>query len=209
VSLIVLKREAEIDVKKIGVFFGIAFFVVFAPTTCAQSTEESAQFLAEIEVSARFDRSWEDATKKLPALTAQLGGREEPDNPDLKAIREKLAALNERFIGRFAEEVRKPEVRAELVQVVKASYLKIYNAADIDALATFYRSPAGRSVASKLRDVSSESSSAVSDIMMRVTMPIIAEQRAASKAITDEFTQQVRARAAEAKKEREKARSQQ
>ena len=204
-----LKRKTEVHVKKLGAFFGFVLLAAIATNARAQTTDENAQFLAEIEVSARFDRAWDDASKRLPALVGQFGAREETDNPDLKVVREKLAAVSERFMGRFAEAFRKPEIRAEIVRSVKASHLKVFSPDYIDALATFYRSPAGRSVAAKLRDLSSESSSAMTDIVMRITTPIMEEQRAASKAITDEFMDKMRARAAEAKKDREKARAQQ
>ena len=204
-----LKRKTEVHVKKLGAFFGFILLAAIATNARAQTTDENAQFLAEIEVSARFDRSWEDASKKLPALTRQFAPQEETHNSDLKAMREKLASVSERLMPRFAEAFRKPEIRAEMVQSVKASHLKVFSPDDIDALATFYRSPAGRSVAAKLRDLSSESSSAMTDIVMRITTPIMEEQRAASKAITDEFMDKMRARAAEAKKDREKARAQQ
>lgn len=146
----------------------------------AQTTADNARFLSDLMVKAQFEQSLQVARKQMPQVTSQMMKQVTASaDPAVAAERakmvERLQPLQDKMLDRLVAELAKPEIRNQLGDAVFASITRVYDAAEIDSMADYYRTPIGAAVIAKQGAMMSDMLPATTGIMMKAMQPAMAE----------------------------------
>ena len=166
-------------VRCIFIFRGFAALVACCAMTLAgaQTTADNARFLADLTVRAQFEQSIQATRKQMPTMMKQISAMagDPSGSAELIKMMERMQPLQDRMMERMVEELAKPEIRSQLSDAVFTSINRIYDAAEIDSLAAYYRTPIGAAVVAKQGALMADLLPETTAITMKAMQPLMAE----------------------------------
>ena len=167
------------------IFRGFAALAAYCAMTLAgaQTTADNARFLADLTVKAQFEQSVQAMRKQMPAMMKQISAMAGDASDSAERIRmvERMQPLQDRMMGRMLEELAKPEIRSQLADAVFTSVNRIYDAAEVDSLAAYYRTPIGAAVIAKQGALMADLLPETTAITMKAMQPAMAEMMEGAK----------------------------
>ena len=172
-------------VRRTLIFRGFATLVACCAMALAgaQTTADNARFLADLTVKAHFEQSMQAMRKQMPTMMKQISAMagDAGDSAERIKMMERMQPLQDRMMERMVEELAKPEIRSQLADAVFASINRIYDAAEIDSLAAYYRTPIGAAVVAKQGALMADLLPETTAITMKVMQPTMAEMTEGAK----------------------------